>query len=253
MLKETKLKFKYSDVTPTGKALKAPANLLKWCSVANSNEGTVRKKELLQGLPTNETGLPLCEAATKHCPHTDQHSSTHLQASVSPWEPDTALFMSVSATGASITLMPSEELPAWKNRKGKTDKVSALFPSQLPSKKSDDVSMQEDSAPTQEQSCFLNFRTSWMFQKRPHSTQTSLQWLFFHSVTYKRFIPSSHIFFSPHYFTPPYSFTQIYTFLLQLQSGGNITPVNLYASMRKRHCLTHQLVSNSSVFPASST
>lgn len=134
MLKETELKFKYSYVTPTGKALKAPANLLKWCSVANSNEGTVRKKELLQGLPTNETGLPLCEAATKHCPHTDQHSSTHLQASVSPWEPDTALFMSVSATGASMTLMPSEELPAWKNRKGKTDKVSALFPSQLPSK-----------------------------------------------------------------------------------------------------------------------
>lgn len=79
--------------------------------MANSNEGTVRKKELLQSLPTNETGLPLSEAATNQCPHTECHSSTHLPASMSPWEPDTAVLMSASATGASVTLMSSGELP----------------------------------------------------------------------------------------------------------------------------------------------
>lgn len=59
-------------------------------------------------LQTKETGLPLREAAANNpCLHTELQSSTNLQASMSPWEPDTALGMSASATGIPTTLMPN--------------------------------------------------------------------------------------------------------------------------------------------------
>lgn len=154
MCKGAKLKFKYDCMTPTVGALKTTANLLKRWSIANSNEGTARKRqELLRGVPTDKRqGFPDCEAATNHCLHAQLQSGTNLQACTSPWESDIALFVSASATGISAILMPNSELPAWKHtkKKEKTDEESHLFPSQLPNSKLDDVSMQEDFASSQE-------------------------------------------------------------------------------------------------------
>jgi len=44
MHKGAKLKFRYDCMTPTVRAWKTTTNLQRWWSIANTNEGTARKK-----------------------------------------------------------------------------------------------------------------------------------------------------------------------------------------------------------------
>lgn len=164
-------------MTPTVKALKAPTNLLKWWSVANSNAGTVRKKELLQGLPTNETGLLLCEAATNQCPHTEG-TAVHIFMPACHLGSLTQLF---SCLPLQLELQwawcPVESYLHEKIQKGKCE-FSGLFPLQLPSKN-------QMMCPAgrfcfnSRTVLFLELQKFLNVSEKTHNTQSSLQWTIF--------------------------------------------------------------------------
>lgn len=121
--------------------------------------------------------FPYCEAATNHRLQTELQSSSNLQASMSPWEPDTALFMSASATGIYTISVPNSELPAWKNRKGETDEESCLPPSQPPSQ-SQMVCVRAGRFcfVSRTLACFSNFRISGPFQTKNHLKQPTINY-----------------------------------------------------------------------------
>lgn len=88
-------------------------------------------------------------------------------------------------------------------KKYKRENVSSVasFPCNCPVKIRWCV-LQEDFASTQEQSCFLNFRSSWMFQKKHTTPKPAFNEPFLHSATCKRKIYSFLTdFFSPRYLT----------------------------------------------------